>query len=169
MISFWFHIRQPRQFHWAVAAQSGKPIMRGGGQVIKRQTATIITGQGRRQLLDSTRCKVHYCGAPTCCYCSSIHSKGLGSSGCIGPSCSPGGQKEPLHFHHHLNSPWLWRHSSIKQGKLNLFEISLRFHFIFPFPQIFAPGLHKMLMFSPHAGGVTMLVNHFLTRLRNGE
>lgn len=43
MISFWVHIKQPRQFHWAVAAQSGKPIMRGGGRVIKRQTGAVIT------------------------------------------------------------------------------------------------------------------------------
>lgn len=48
MISFWFHIKQPGKFHRAVAAQSGKPIMRVEGRVIKRQTGGVITRQGGR-------------------------------------------------------------------------------------------------------------------------
>lgn len=151
MISFWFHIKQPRQFHWAVAAQSGKPITRGGGQVIKVQTATIITRHGGRQLLDSTRCKVHFCVASTSC----IRNKRLGRSGCIEPSCSPGWTG-----HCRRNSARLWSQSSIKQEKPKLFA-TLFFSFYFP-------RLDKIQMFSSRKQ-CRDVGNHFLTLLRNLE
>lgn len=164
MISFWFQIKRPWQFHWAVAAQSGKPIMRGGGQVIKRQMGTNITRRGRRRLLDSRRRKVHFCGASTCCRRSSIHSEGLVRPGYIEPSRSPGGRKESVHFHHRLNSP-LWGHSRLAQGEN---ENSLRSCYVVILilfslsPDICARARRNADVFST-CGGVTTLWHYYET------
>lgn len=107
MISFWFHIKQPRQFHWAVAAQSGKPIMRGGGQVIKRQTGTIIT----RQRQATTSGQLHGAKStsvvlPLAGFARAYRTRHWGGLVSIEPRCSPGGAKWPVHFHyHHLLTP----------------------------------------------------------------
>lgn len=142
-MSFWFHIKQPRQFHWAVAAQSGKPIMRAEGQVIKRQTGTIITRQGRRQPLDSPKFVL-------------LSLVGIAVARITRDRGGPVALSHRVHLVDRKSRRSTTRSitPSRRVGKQKLFEMlaMLLFSFYFPFPQTFLAGLDKMQMFSPHAG-----------------